>query len=119
PAQRRPGGARARGPSTIGYPTEERAHERAALAPHRHDPVDDWAAGDGGRAPLLEGLHPRDAQSRRREAAMLVALHCPDVDPAEFMRDEYGVGAPERRRRDGPLSEAEIAFLKSHSKASD
>jgi hypothetical protein len=58
-------------------------------------------------------------ESRRREAAMLVALHCPDVDPAEFMRGEYGVGAPERRRRDGPLSDAEIAFLKSHSKASD
>ena len=37
-------------------------------------------------------------ESRRREAAMLVALHCPDVDPAEFMRGES------RRRAGAPAS---------------
>jgi hypothetical protein len=56
-------------------------------------------------------------ESRRREAAMFVALRCPDLDPADFMYAEYGIGAPERGRRDGPLSDAEIAFLDRHSKA--
>jgi hypothetical protein len=58
-------------------------------------------------------------ESRTREAALLLAQYSPDFDPTGFMRDEYGVGEPERRRRDGPLSEGEIGLLKDHPKRND
>jgi hypothetical protein len=58
-------------------------------------------------------------ESRRREAAMFVALRCPDLDPADFMYREYGIETKRDRRRHGPLSDEEIAFLKTHAKTDD
>ena len=63
----------------------------------------------------MKALH----EARRREAALLLVQYCPDFDPAEFMRREYGIEPRQRRRGHGPLTDEEIAFLKRESKADD
>ena len=61
----------------------------------------------------MKALH----EARRREAALLLVQLWPDFDPVEFMRSAYGIEPNQRPRRDGPLTDAEIALLKEQSKA--